>query len=127
MKVIIYSAISVDGYLAKKDGDSNWVAEADIPEFEGKIAEVGCIVVGRKTFDQYLNELYPVRGVTNIVVTSNPARQSKWGNVIFTNKSPEEIIRIAKNKGHDQVLVVGGGTINGLFFKSSFKTLIKAP
>ena len=46
-------AISVDGYVAKKDGDSDWVSPVDSVNFEQKIKETGCLIVGRRTFDQY--------------------------------------------------------------------------
>lgn len=64
-------ATSIDGYIAKKNGDSDWVSEVDAANFEQKIKEMGCIIVGRKTFDQYQGDLYPVPDVTNIVLSSN--------------------------------------------------------
>lgn len=83
MKVTLYMAISIDGHIAKKDGDSDWVSEVDSKIFEKKIKEAGCIVVGRKTFDQYYGDLYPIEGVTNIVLTTDATRQDKNENVIF--------------------------------------------
>lgn len=115
MKVILYMAISTDGYIAKKDGDSDWVSEIDSDIFNKKIKELGCIVVGRKTFDQYRGELYPVKGVTNIVVTTDKSIESEE-DVVFVN-SPREAIKAAKKKGYEKMLLIGGGTVNGMFLK----------
>ena len=41
MKITLYAAISIDGFIAKKDGDSNWVSEIDTKLFYKKIAERG--------------------------------------------------------------------------------------
>jgi len=109
-------AISIDGYVAKKDGDSDWVSEIDTKNFEREIKEKGCIILGRRTFKQYEGELYPVKDVTNIVLTTNSSIENSYPNVIYVN-SPKEAIETATNKGHDEALLIGGGTTNGLFFK----------
>ncbi len=114
IKVILYMATSVNGYIAKEDGDSDWVSEVDSKIFEKKIEEAGCIIVGRKTFDQYHGDLYPVGDATNIVLTSDTTRQDKNKNVVFVF-SPKEAIQIAEQKGHDKVLLIGGGQVNGSF------------
>lgn len=118
MKVILYMAVSADGYIAKKDGDSDWVSEIDSAIFNKKTKEIGCIVLGRKTFDQYHGQLYPVKGVTNIVVTTDKTRRSEE-DVVFVN-SPQEVIQIAKEKGHDKLLLIGGGIVNGMFLNEGF-------
>ena len=69
-------AISADGFIAKKDGNSDWVSPVDTLNFERAIKENRCIIVGRKTFEQYKEELYPIEGVTNIVVTQNNSLKS---------------------------------------------------
>lgn len=111
-------ATSVDGFIAKKDGDSDWVSPDDTANFEKAMKDNGCIIVGRKTFDQYQGDIYPVKGVTNIVVTSDTSLKSDKPNVHFVTGSVEEIIRAIKQKGHDKALLIGGGTTNALFLKA---------
>ena len=109
-------AISIDGFIAKKDGDSDWVSPVDSANFEQKIKEKGCIIVGRRTFDRYQGDLYPVKDVTNIVVTSNSSLKSEQDNVVYA-QTPKEAIKLAQGRGHDKALLIGGGTTNGLFLK----------
>lgn len=116
MKVTLYMAISIDGFIAKRDGDSDWVSPVDSANFEQKIKEKGCVIVGRRTFDQYQGELYPVKDVTNIVLTSGPSPKAEIDNVIYA-QSPSDAIKLAQTKGHDKALLIGGGITNGLFLK----------
>lgn len=115
MKVILYMAISLDGFIAKTGGDSDWVSDVDTPIFEQKIKECGCIIVGHNTFKQFHGDLYPVKDVVNIVVSKSPELENEKG--VFFVKSPEEAILLARSKKFEQVLLVGGGTINGSFLK----------
>jgi dihydrofolate reductase len=115
MKVTLYNAISIDGFIATPDGNSDWVNEADIPYFEKEIERCGCIIIGRKTFDQYEGELYPLKGITNIVMTTNPERERKYKDLIFTDKSPGDVLKMVKELGFEEVLLVGGGTTNASF------------
>lgn len=118
MKVTLYNAVSIDGFIAKADGDSDWISEVDEKPFEQEISKAGCIVVGRKTYEQYLGEPYPISGVTNIVITNDEAKLGESDNVIFTNSSPAEVLEIAKSKGHESVLLLGGGETNSSFLKA---------
>ncbi|OGM11384.1 hypothetical protein A2Z22_01210 [Candidatus Woesebacteria bacterium RBG_16_34_12] len=118
MKITLYMAISVDGYIAKKDGDSDWISEDDNENFEEEIGKRGCIIVGRKTFDQFKGDLYPIEGVTNIILTTNQKEKKEDRNVFFAC-SPQEAVEIAKKQGHKEVLLIGGGTTNRLFLKEN--------
>lgn len=109
-------AISADGYIAKKDGDSDWVSEIDSTIFKRKIKEIGYIVLGRRTFEQFYGDLYPVKEAINIVVTTDKSRKSAEKNVVFV-ETPAGAIKAAKDRGCEQILLIGGGTVNGMFLK----------
>jgi len=83
-----------------------------------KISETGCIAVGRKTYEQYQEELYPVADVLNIVLTKDTTKKSAQSNVSFVT-SVEEALQIAQEKGHNKVLLIGGGITNGTFLEKN--------
>lgn len=114
MKVTLYMAVSIDGFIAKKDGDSDWVSEVDSVIFNQQIKDKGCIAVGRKTYEQFYGELYPVDGITNIVLTKETDKISDQDYVHFVN-SANEAIKKAEENSHDQILLIGGGEVNGAF------------
>lgn len=118
MKLTVYSAISLDGFIATKDGNSEWVSEADFPYFEKAMKEKGCIIVGKNTFLQFENDLYPVQDVLNVVLTSNLDSIKKYDNVLALNSSPNEVLNEISEKGFKEALLVGGGITNALFLKA---------
>lgn len=117
MKITLYMATTIDGLIAKNDGDSDWVSPIDSVNFEKAIQENGCIIVGRRTFEQYHGDLYPVKDITNIVFTSKKGSESNEENVYFCN-SVEEALQLAKSKSKEKVLLIGGGKTNAAFLKA---------
>lgn len=44
--------------------------------------------------------------------------ENKWGDkVIFTDKSPKEVLKMLEEKGFDTAFLAGGGHINSAFIK----------
>lgn len=116
MKVTLYNAISVDGYLARRDGDTNWVADADWKVFSNLVKENGCIVMGRKTMDTSGDD-FPYDCDLNIVMTRGKNLVKEGEKIIITNKLPREVVELAKSKGFDKLLIIGGGEVNMSFIK----------
>lgn len=113
MKVTLYMATSIDGYIAKTNGDSEWISEIDIAFFDKRCADADCIIVGNTTYKQYKWELYPVKWKENIVVSS----QLITDDACFYAPSPKEALERAHEQWHKNVLLVGGGHINGSFLE----------
>jgi len=110
MKVVIYVAVSADGFIATKDGNSDWVLDDEL--FEKNVKDFGCIALGHNTFKQYENEIYPIDGVDHLILATSG--ESSHKNVYFV-MSPEEAIKKARDLGHNKLLIVGGGKCNGSF------------
>lgn len=115
MKIILDLAISADGFIAKPNGDSDWVAPGVELLFKNRAKEAGCLVVGKKTFEQYQGMMYPMDGVTNIILTTTP--DPKITGVFFAN-SPAEVINLAKEKGCTDILVAGGARTSAAFLEA---------
>lgn len=119
MKVTLYMAISIDGFVATKDGGSDWVSEVDGEHFMNEIAAKGCIVVGNTTFYQFLHDLYPVEKITNIVMsTSKKSDANMPDNVLFAANA-EQALQLAEANGRNEVLLIGGGHTNGAFLEQN--------
>ena len=113
MKVIMHMAISIDGFIARTDGDTSWVSSIDLNLFQKRATDAGCIFVGRTTF----NEIYPIKGVMHIVLTDSKDTKHPDSQVAFVS-STEKAVALAKEKGFETVMLVGGGKTNGSFFKA---------
>ena len=96
MKLTLYNAVSIDGFIAKLDGDSDWVSESDAEIFESTCQKAGCIVMGKTTFEQFKGSLYPMKGVQNIVMSAS-SNHALTGGVEFAN-SPRAALEIAETE-----------------------------
>src|SRR5689334_11805472 len=98
MKVILYMATSINGYITKGEDDSDWVSEVDWEEFNALKNESGIIVMGSRTYQQFEDD-FPQEGALNVVMTHNPALLSKQvEGALFTDKTPSEVIQMAQEK-----------------------------
>lgn len=59
MKTIVYIGTSLDGFIARKDGDIDWLTKfANKEVFDSNyefIARIDAFVIGRKTFEKVLD------------------------------------------------------------------------
>jgi dihydrofolate reductase len=115
MKVTLYNAITLDGFIAKEDGNSEWVSGKDAEMFEAACRKAGCIFVGRRTFEMY-PDLYPMNGVTTIVL-SKGEKKSEAPSVLYASDA-EEAIKVANERGHNEAVLVGGSLANSAFLKA---------
>src|ERR1700733_9905201 len=118
MKIILHLATSADGFIAKPDGDSDWVSSVDSDLFLQRAKDTGCIVVGKRTFDQYHGSLYPISGVLNIVLTSQPDVAPEKD--VAVAHTPSEAITLAEDKGYSDMLIAGGAKTSETFLKEGF-------
>ena len=120
MKTILYMGISVNGYIAKEDGDSEWTSEENLKGFYEQSKSAGNIIMGRNTYLAASKSGYfPFPDALNIVV-SHKQIENKWGDkVIITDKSPKEIIEMLEQKGFTVAFLAGGGQLNASFAKDN--------
>src|SRR5690242_3363880 len=85
-KIIVYIASSADGYIARPDGDVEWLTRRphrDDKEMKEFYATVDTIVMGRKTYDWGL--AYAKRtGMKGSVF------DARFANFVFSRKPPKK-------------------------------------
>ena len=110
--------ITVNGYIAKPDGDSEWTSEEDLKGFYEQSKNAGNIIMGRNTY--FIASKYgyfPFPDVLNIVVSHEPI-ENTWGDkVLITDKTPKEIVEMLQQKGFTTAFLAGGGQLNTSFMK----------
>jgi len=119
MKVILYMATSINGFITKGEDDSNWVSETDWAQFDKLARESKIIVMGRNTYYQFDDD-FPVEGALNVVMTHDAEllKKSIENKSLFTEKSPEEVVKFASEKGFEQIMLIGGMTLNTAFMEA---------
>lgn len=114
MKVILGPvAISVDGFIAKKDDDTSWISKEEWDGFGAMVRKAGNLIVGHRTYD-ILTKQADFQQIKDIELVA-VARQ-KFSLVDPRHKiahSPNEAIELLKE--FNEVIVCGGSTLNASF------------
>lgn len=113
MKAIMYPAITLDGFISDLNGECySWVSDEDEEQYTQAIARTGCVLLGRKTYEQYPGDFPPKSGAMAFVWTTHTDQQDQ-DRVKFVRGTPEEVLRQIAAHGFTEVIVSGGGEING--------------
>jgi len=117
MKVILYMTITPNGLIAKEKDNTSYLSKAVFVRYDKLCKKIGNLIIGRRTYDVSVAEnAFPYPGL-NVVLT-NKHIKNKWGSqVIFTNRSPKEVLKLLKERGFKTALVGGGGKLNSSFMK----------
>jgi len=110
MNVILYMAMSANGYIARKNNQTPW-SEEEWKSFSEKVKSVKNLVVGRKTFEimKKNQEFQKIGNPFTVIVSSKENKNYNFAN------SPEKSIEVLKQKGFSEVLVAGGSMLNSSF------------
>src|SRR5690242_8926941 len=116
MKVSVFVGISVDGFLARPDGDLDFLPEGggEPHGYDEFMASVDALVIGRKTFETVLSfPNWPYRKKRVVVLSSRPLDFShvRGGLVEQMAAPPAEIVSKLAASGVQHVYVDGGITI----------------
>ena len=110
-------AMSVDGYVAARDGSTPW-SNAEWQEYLNVVNNYKNIIIGRKTYEIMLdnNEFKLFDNVSVIVVSRSIDNISGF---IFV-KTPEDALEYVNDHGFDCALIGGGTMLNSHLLKQGF-------
>ncbi|GIO29071.1 MULTISPECIES: dihydrofolate reductase family protein [Paenibacillus] len=122
-KVVLYLAISLDGYIALPDGSVDWLMDVKGDGGDNGYAEfygtVGTIIMGRQTYDEMLKltDEFPYPGKPCYVVTRNPSGQKENAHVTFTNEALTGLVQRLQKQTEGAVWLAGGGKLVQAFME----------
>lgn len=114
-KIILYIAVSLDGYIAGNDGSLDFLSLVENPSEDYGYLEftksIDTVVMGRKTYDKVLSFGidFPHKNKKCFVVTKT--KQGKDDNVEFWNKDPGELIRNLLDQEGKNIFIDGGAAL----------------
>lgn len=118
MKISVYIASSLDGFIARKDGSLDWLdrvggfGEEDYG-FKEFLNSVDAVILGRNTYDvaaKAPEEVWPY-GEKRLIVLSSKLRSAKNFAEIF-HGDVQELARKLRAEGISHVWIDGGETIS---------------
>jgi len=128
-KLILYIAISLDGYIAGPEDDLSFLSivdqEGEDYGYSKFIQTIDTIIMGRKTFDIVMKmvEVFPHGDKACYIITKNPKPDA--GKVRFYAGDLKELILKLKNKPGKDIFCDGGAEIvNALLEEKLFDELI---
>lgn len=121
IKCSVYVATSVDGFIAKPDGDIEWLHRPEYGASEMKglrydefISGVDALVMGRNTYEKVLSfPDWPYESTPVVVLstTATEAPQHLHGKVRFLAGAPEQVVSLLAAEGRTHLYIDGGVTI----------------
>jgi len=131
-KNIVFIAKSLDGYIAGKNGEIDWLNSIPNPEnidmgFVKLMERIDAIVMGRKTFElvcsfggewPYSRPLF----VLSRTLESIPEKFQDKAELV--KGSISEVLEILHQKGHDQLYIDGGTTIQSFLSEDLIDEMI---
>lgn len=114
-KVILYIAMSLDGYIAHPDDDLRFLSmveqEGEDYGYNQFIETIDAVIVGRRTYDKVLSMGYdfPHSNKEAYIVTRTP--QPALGSVQFYTGDLKELVVKLKNASGKNIFVDGGAQV----------------
>ncbi len=99
----------------------SWTSTEDQSHFFSLIEQHSLIVMGARTYQHAKPVMKLKKGKLRLVLTRNPEQfqhEAVPGQLEFVSLSPSELIQTYAEKGYTRLLLVGGSTINTLFFNA---------
>jgi dihydrofolate reductase len=131
MKTTVYIATSLDGFIARKDGNLDWMLNIENPTNEDYgyadfMSTIDAIVMGRGTFEKVLTfSSWPYeQKVFVLSTTRKDAPKNLKGKVSLLSMLPKELLSHLTKEGFSSIYVDGGKTIQNFLREDLIDKLI---
>lgn len=117
-KVVVFVAVSLDGFLADAEGKVDWIrgeeeGTSDGGIYSSFIRSVDTVIMGYRTYHQIVCELSPemwvYAGMRSYVVTHREIPSTR--EIAFTHQDPCDLVRMLKQQPGNDIWVCGGADL----------------
>lgn len=117
-KVVLYIAMSLDGYIADSSRKVDWLnghgsEEENVDTYSVFIRDVDTVIMGWNTYHQVMTELSPgewvYKGLTTYVITHR--KLSSTENIKFVQDDPCSVVEKLKSEEGKAIWICGGASI----------------
>lgn len=123
-KVVLFIAMSIDGFIADAEGGVDWLAGED-PNHKGYegynefIETIDTVILGMNTYKQIISELspklWPYKGMKSYVLTHREQENTK--EIEFLNEDVVLLIKRLKQEEGKNIWICGGANIANQLIK----------
>jgi|1048.fasta_scaffold45871_1 dihydrofolate reductase len=123
-KLVLYIATSLDGYIARPDGDINWLEQVPNPNqidhgYQAFLEGIGALVMGRKTYEKILSFGidWPYPGLPCLVASQSPSVLVSSPDTQVVGAGISEAVLHWKATLEKDIWLVGGGQLLQYFLR----------
>jgi dihydrofolate reductase len=135
MRTRAFIGTSLDGFIARTDGDIDWLVAFASPEvnatYEEFIKDIDAVVIGRGTFETVLTfPSWPYAQKVFVLSTTLKQLPDKVnGKATLVSMKPRELLAYLSRQGFSRVYVDGGSVIQGFLREDCIDelTITRAP
>jgi dihydrofolate reductase len=118
MKVILYMATTVNGFIAKRDDTADFLTKEESASYVDMVLAAGTLIIGHRTYEILATQpefkKFLEAGVKIIAVSSSEFALKDPSHKVA--HSPAEALELTR--GSKEVLVAGGGILNASFLEA---------
>jgi len=101
MNISVYLASSVNGMISNKANVPNWLSQEYGQGFLAICQRTNAVIMGKTTYEILSPNHLPLKGEgTLIVLTHDIAATPSQSNVVVTDTTPQEIVRLLEARCH---------------------------
>jgi dihydrofolate reductase len=110
-KLVLFIACSLDGYIARENGDVDWLFTDQDYGYTGFLSSIDTVLMGRKTYEQVLTfGEYPYKGIEGYAFSRTRGNE-RDENVSFVSGDVAGFVRGLQHRPGKAIWLVGGGEL----------------
>ena len=114
-KLLVYIASSLDGFIARENGDVDWLPENPESSYDEFYKSIDTVIMGKTTYDQVLEfGEYPYKDKKSFVFTRTSNNSNK--NIEFVSHI-EKFVKDGFPRAGENIWLVGGAKTIASFLK----------
>ncbi len=125
-KVISYIAMSLDGYIADRNGKVDWLngdgsGDSNMGSYNDFIKTVDTVILGYTTYKQIITELSPDNWVyagKKSYVLTHQEYHSDNDDIFFTDENVKSLIKKLKKQDGKDIWICGGANVLNQFMEA---------
>lgn len=117
-KVVLFIAMSLDGYIADSNGGVEWLNgqgndNENIDTYSEFTKDIDTVLMGWNTYHQIVTELSPTEWIysdfTTYVITHNKSNSNE--QILFTDEKPIDLLEKLKQQDGKDIWICGGANL----------------
>jgi dihydrofolate reductase len=119
MNIIVYLASSANGIISNQRNVPDWLSPEYGQGFMSVCQRTKAVIMGKTTYQILAPDYLPLKEEGSLVVMTHDKKSAPpQPNIVFTDKTPQEIVALLESRGHTEAVIIGGTLTVSEFFKA---------